>query len=136
MRGSADLILRHADGRPLPLQVRRCDTLGCRLLGLMFRRRLLPGEALLFVEPAESRIATAIHMWFVFFPLGVVWLAADGTVVDKALARPFRPYYVPAHPARYYLEAAPSILEEVSVGERLLIEEVGEAEQEGRPVNV
>jgi uncharacterized membrane protein (UPF0127 family) len=92
----------------------------------MFRWRLAPNEALLFMESSESRVGTAIHMFFVFFSIGVVWLAADGTVVDKKLARPFRPYYAPRLPAQYYLEASPEILDEVVVGERLLIEEVAE----------
>ncbi len=126
MKAQSDLVLRHADGRALPLQVRRCDTLTCQFLGLMFRRRLAPHEALLFMESSESRVGTAIHMFFVFFSIGVVWLAADGTVVDKKLARPFRPYYAPRLPAQYYLEASPEILDEVVVGEQLLIEEVAE----------
>lgn len=126
MKVQSDLVLRHADGRALPLEVRRCDTLTCQFLGLMFRWRLAPNEALLFMESSESRVGTAIHMFFVFFSIGVVWLAADGTVVDKKLARPFRPYYAPRLPAQYYLEASPEILDEVVVGERLLIEEVAE----------
>jgi len=111
-----------ADGSILPLRVRRCDTFLCRLRGLMFRRRLRPAEALLFVEAHESRTATAIHMFFVFCSIGVVWLNADGIIVDKVLAKPFRPYYAPRLPARYYLEAASEVLEWVVVGERLIIE--------------
>ncbi|HEY88444.1 MAG TPA: hypothetical protein G4N98_01745 [Thermoflexia bacterium] len=115
------LNLFHEDGAALPWQVRRCDTFRCRLRGLMFRRALRPQEALLFMEKVESRVATTIHMFFVVFPIGVIWLAADGTVVDKQLARPFRPYYAPCVPAQYYLEAAPEILEAVTLGERLSI---------------
>lgn len=114
--------LRCEGGAALPLQVRRCDTFLCRLRGLMFRRRLRPAEALLFVEAGESRAATAIHMMFVFCAIGVVWLRSDGVVVDKVLAKPFRPFYAPRAPARYYLEAAPEVLDWVAVGERLLIE--------------
>lgn len=114
--------LRRQNGEYLPLQIRRCDTFLCRLRGLMFRRGLRPAEALLFVEARESRLATAIHMLFVFFPIAVIWLNREGVVVDKALARPFRPYYAPRVPARYYLEAAPEALAWVTVGERLHIE--------------
>lgn len=116
--------LKREDGSLLPLQVRRCDSFQCRLRGLMFRRRLRPSEALLFIEARESRTATAIHMFFVFCSLGVVWLRSDGTVVDKALAKPFRPFYAPCAPARFYLEAAPAVLDQVSVGERFLIEQL------------
>lgn len=114
--------LKKEDGSALPWRARRCDTFLCRLQGLMFRRRLRPDEALLFVEARESRTATAIHMFFVFCPIAVVWLRTDGVVVDKVLARPFRPLYTPAAPARYYLEAAPALLEWVTVGERLQME--------------
>ncbi|MBN2005929.1 MAG: DUF192 domain-containing protein [Anaerolineae bacterium] len=111
----------HADGSPLPLRIRRCDTFFCRLQGLMFRRALEPEEALLFMESGESRVATSIHMFFVPFSIAVVWMAADGTVVDAQLAKPFRPYYAPKAPAKYYLEAAPELLRWVRIGEVLTI---------------
>lgn len=115
--------LRYQDNDTVvPLSVRLCDTFLCRLRGLTFRRQLAPDEGLLFVESAESKVSTAIHMFFVFFPIGVVWLAADGTVVDKVLAKPFRPYYAPQSPAQYFLEGPVSILDHIQVGERLVIE--------------
>ncbi len=80
-----------------------------------------PDEGLLFVERVASRIGTSIHMLFVFFPIGVVWLATDGTVVDVRVAKPFRPYYAPRAPARYYLEGPPALLHWVRLGERLTI---------------
>ena len=117
--------LRRQDGTALPLRARLCDTFLCRLRGLTFRRSWPQDEGLLFVESAESRVATSIHMFFVFFSIGVVWLAADGTVVDAKLAKPFRPYYAPAAPAKYYLEGTPDLLSWVQVGERLTIEPSG-----------
>jgi len=126
MMVTSDVRVLHTDGTPLPLDVKRCDTLWCRFRGLMFRRRLAPREALLFVESGESRVATTIHMFFVFFSIGVVWLAGDGTVVDKRLARPFRPYYAPCRPAQYYLESTPDILNEVEIDEQLIIQGVPE----------
>ncbi len=127
MKKSRFLRISRADGAPLPLKVRRCDTFFCRLRGLMFRRRLAspegaPLEGLLFVEAKESQVATSIHMFFVFFPLGVVWMDADQIVVDKALAKPFRPYYAPQAPAQYFLEGPPDLLTWVEVGERLQME--------------
>jgi uncharacterized membrane protein (UPF0127 family) len=117
--------LRRQDGTALPLRVRLCDTFLCRLRGLTFRRSWPQDEGLLFVESAESRVATSIHMFFVFFSIGVVWLAVDGTVVDAKLALPFRPYYAPRAPAKYYLEGTPDLLSWVQVGERLTIEPSG-----------
>lgn len=121
-KARAEIRLRRSDGTYLPLRVRRCATFLCRLRGLTFRRRLAPDEGLLFVEATTSRWGTAIHMFFVFFPIGVLWLAADGTVVDAVLARPFRPFYAPRAPARYYLEGPPAVLTWVRVGERLILE--------------
>ncbi|MBN2391207.1 MAG: DUF192 domain-containing protein [Anaerolineae bacterium] len=117
--------LRRQDGTALPLRARLCDTFLCRLRGLTFRRSWPQDEGLLFVESAESRVATSIHMFFVFFSIGVVWLATDGTVVDAKLAKPFRPYYAPCAPAKYYLEGTPDLLSWVQVGERLTIEPSG-----------
>lgn len=110
------------DGSALPLSIRRCDTFACRLRGLTFRRSLASDEGLLFIESAESRMGTSIHMFFVFFDIGVVWLNSEGVVVDTVVARPFRPFYAPQAPAQYFLEGPPSLVEQVKVGEHLRIE--------------
>ena len=99
----------------------------CRLRGLTFRRRLGDDEGLLLVGPRESRVDAAIHMFFVFFPIAVVWLDGAGRVVDTQLARPFRPFYAPQAPAKDILEGPPSLMESVQVGDRLRFsEESGE----------
>jgi uncharacterized membrane protein (UPF0127 family) len=85
----------------------------------MFRRSLHEDEAYLFVEGRESVTGAAIHMFFVFFSIAVVWLDGDLRVVDRVLARPFRPYYAPRSPAQYYVEGHPSLLECVSLGDQL-----------------
>lgn len=99
--------------------VRWCASFVCKLRGLMFRRALRPGEGLLLVERRASRSATAIHMFFVGFPIVVVWLDANFRVVDMLVAQPWRPFYAPRVPAQYTLEAAPALVEEVSVGDEL-----------------
>lgn len=85
----------------------------------MFRASLPEDEVYLFIEARESVVQTAIHMFFVFFDIGVVWLDGDKRVVDRALARPFRPYYAPSRPAQYFLEGRPAILERVRPGDLL-----------------
>jgi uncharacterized protein len=117
-------LCRADGGPPLPVRARRCDTFLCRLRGLTFRRSLGEDEGLLFVEAVASRLGAAIHMFFVFFDIGVIWLDDAGVVVDAVVARPFRPYYAPRTAARYYLEGAPELVEQVHLGERLLIEAV------------
>jgi len=100
------------------VRARWCASFACRLRGLMFRRRLTPGEGLLLVERSAGRTQTAIHMAMVFFPLGVIWLDDDRRVVDKRLALPWRAY-APSTPARYVLEGEPGVLECVAHGDVL-----------------
>jgi hypothetical protein len=88
-------------------------------VGLQFARRPGPMTGLLFVTGGDNRTQTAIHMFFVFYNIGVVWVNSAGEVVDTRLARPFRPYYAPRRPAQYFIEAAPDVLERVQVGQRV-----------------
>lgn len=91
-----------------PARVKYCDSFVCRLRGLMFRSRLDPDEGLLLVQGArDSRVESSIHMLFVPFPLTVVWINTDMEVVDKVLAKAWRPAYFPAAPACYILEIHP-----------------------------
>jgi uncharacterized membrane protein (UPF0127 family) len=76
-------------------------------------------EGLLLVGRRESRTDTAIHMFFVFFPIAAVWLDGRGRVVDAKLARPFRPFYGPHAPAQDVLEGPPSVLKKVKTGDQL-----------------
>ena len=96
-----------------------CDTFWKRGRGLTFRRPLAKDEVYLFVERSESVSKTAIHMFFVFFSIAVVWLDRDKRVVDKVLARPFRPFYASHSPAQYYIEGHPELLDLVSVGDQI-----------------
>jgi uncharacterized membrane protein (UPF0127 family) len=100
-------------------RVRRADSFLTRLRGLTFRRHLAEGEGLLLVGHRESRADAAIHMFFVFFPIGVVWLDKANRVVDKVVARPFRPFYAPHSPARSVLECRPDVLDQVSAGDQI-----------------
>ena len=106
-------------GEVIAAHVELCDTFWRRGRGLMFRRALGADEALLFVHQGESVSATSIHMFFVFFPIGVIWLDAQKRVVDAKLARPFRPYYAPQGPAQYFIECHPDRLALAKVGDQL-----------------
>lgn len=106
-------------GTILARRVEVCDTPWARARGLMFRRALGEGEALWFRLDRPGRWTAAIHMFFVFFPIGVVWLDREGRVVDQALARPFRPWYAPVQAAAAFVEGPPSILEGCRVGDLL-----------------
>lgn len=115
----ARAIRRAATGEVVLPDAALADTFFKRWRGLMLRRRLAEGEGLLFTFRRENRSETAIHMFFVAFPIAAVWLDTQGVVVDAKLAKPWRPYYAPARPARYLIEAPPSLLARVTVGEQL-----------------
>lgn len=117
-------VLRNADSGDIVLaRVRLCTSFWCHFRGLQLVPRLPDEEGLLFVTGSESRSNAAIHMFFMLFSIGVVWLDASGKVVDKQLAKPWRPMYVPQSPAQYYIEANPLLLERVQIGDRLRFDE-------------
>ncbi len=117
-------IVHVESGRTLVERAKWCDSFGSKLRGFTWRRVLPPSEGLVLVEKQESRLNSAIHMLFVFFDLGVLWVNEEGCVVDKRLAQPWRLSYAPRRPARYVVEAAPGILEQVSVGDHVRFIEV------------
>lgn len=103
----------------LAAEVELCDTFWKRGRGLMFRRELPRERALVFAHGKESKADTTIHMFFVFFSIGVIWLDADRRVVDAKLAKPWRPYYAPSAPAQYFVECDPEVLNLVNVGDEI-----------------
>lgn len=117
-------VLRSADTGAVVLpRVRLCVSFWCHFRGLQLVRQLPEDEGLLFVTSREGRAHTTIHMFFMLFSIGVVWLDREGRVVDQQLARPWRPAYAPAAPAQYFLEASPAVLERVRPGDRLRFDE-------------
>jgi uncharacterized membrane protein (UPF0127 family) len=107
---------------PRPIWAPYCSSFFCRLCGLMFRSRLEPEEGLLLVQERSSRLDSSIHMLFVFTDLAVIWLDAEGVVVDSVLARAWRPAYFPKAPAKYILEISPERLNEFKVGDKIKFE--------------
>ena len=118
-----NMVENRTQGKLVLARVKWCASFACRLRGLMFRRHLPPDEGLLLVENKASIVATAIHMFFVFFPIAAIWLDDSFRVVDKTLARPFRPFYASRAPARYVLEAVPAVLDRVTIGDQLHVGE-------------
>jgi uncharacterized membrane protein (UPF0127 family) len=75
-----------------------------RTKGLMFENEKNFNYALVFSFPVESRIATSLHMLFVFFPIDVLFLNKNKVIVDKATLTPFMPNYTPRKAAKYVIE--------------------------------
>jgi uncharacterized membrane protein (UPF0127 family) len=100
-----------------PLHIQYCDTFYTQLRGLTFRTRLSQDEGLLLVGKRDSRLDAAIHMLFVSFDLSVIWINSAMQVVDKILAKSWRPAYFPKQPARYVLEIHPERWGDFEVGD-------------------
>ena len=99
-------------------KVKLAKTRAERMRGLMFSRR--PDYALILCMPKESRIGSAIHMLFVFYPLDVLFLDSKKQVVDKVLGlKPFALNYVPKRAAKYVVELPEGPGKKANIGDLL-----------------
>jgi uncharacterized membrane protein (UPF0127 family) len=114
------MILNRTTNARLASRVVQCDTFWKRGRGLMFRRPIGEDEAYLFVLDRPAVLDAAIHMFFVTFPIAVIWLDDSQRVVHQVLAMPWRPYYAPPRPARYFIEGHPNLLAQVHPGDELI----------------
>jgi uncharacterized membrane protein (UPF0127 family) len=100
-------------------RIKFCDSFLTQLRGFTFRSRLAPGEGLLLVGRRDSRLDSSIHMLFVAFDLAVFWINSEMKVVDKVLARSWRPAYFSKQAARYVLEIHPDRWGDYEIGDRV-----------------
>jgi len=98
-------------------RIKYCDTFLTQLRGLTFRSRLALDEGLLLVGTRDSRLDSSIHMLFVSFDLTVIWINSDMQVVDKTIAKSWRPAYFSKQPARYVLEIHPERWGDYEIGD-------------------
>ena len=82
-----------------------CPTLWQKARGLMFCRQ----RDLVFVEKKERRIL--LHMWFVFYPIDIVYCDTSLRVVE--MKKKFMPwsFYCPREKAMYVLELKAGTIE-------------------------
>jgi uncharacterized membrane protein (UPF0127 family) len=99
------------------LRIKYCDTFLTQLRGLTFRSRLSRDEGLVLAGRRDSRLDSSIHMLFVSFDLSVIWINSEMRVVDKVLARSWRPAYFSQQPARYVLEIHPERWGDFEIGD-------------------
>ena len=85
----------------------------------MFSKGVAAEQGLVLVQGSENRLDAAIHMFFVPFDLGVIWINQQGKIVDHCLAKAWRPFYMPAQPAKYILEIHPQRLAEFQTGDQV-----------------
>lgn len=103
-------------GQLLGEQVRRADSFGLRLLGLMFRSGLAPGEGLL-IQPCQQ-----VHTHFMRFPIDVLFLDEAMRVVH--IIRAMKPWaFSPlVREARSVLELPAGAATSVALGDQLRVE--------------
>jgi len=99
------------------LHIKYCNTFLTQLRGLTFRSGLARDEGLLLVGTRDSRLDSSIHMLFVPFDLSVIWINSAMHVVDKIIAKSWRPAYFSKKPAKYVLEIHPTRWEDFEVGD-------------------
>ena len=102
-----------------PLRIKYCDTFLTQLRGFTFRSSLSQDEGLVLVGRRDSKIDSSIHMFFVSFDLAVIWINSEMEVVDKVLAKSWKPAYFSKQPAKYVLEVHPDRWDEFQVGDRV-----------------
>lgn len=102
------------------VHVKYCDTFLSKLIGLMFSRELKHDHGIILVENNEGRINTSIHMLFMNYDITVLWLDKQLVIVDKVLARKWRPVYQPKQAAQYVVELHQSKFSEFSIGDQLI----------------
>jgi uncharacterized membrane protein (UPF0127 family) len=101
------------------LRIKYCDTFLTQLRGFTLRPDLAWDEGLILAGKRNSRIDSSIHMLFVSFDLAVIWINAEMEVVDKVLARSWKPAYFSKQPARFVLEVHPDRWDEFQVGDKV-----------------
>lgn len=111
-------------GQILLNRAKWCASSWCHFKGLQFVPTLPNDEGLIFVRNSESISATSIHMFFMNFDIAVIWADKNGVVVDKKIAKRWRPAYAPAKKAQYYIEANTILFDQVAVGDKLSFDEV------------
>ncbi len=90
-----------------------CSSWWSQTCGLMFSRR----KVLVFVLPSPRRVS--LHMWFVFFPIDVVFLDERKRVVEiKTDFRPFS-FFTSQQMAKFVVELPCSDSSLPRVGERV-----------------
>ncbi len=105
----------------LPLVLGACESFISRLRGLMFTGSLSENSGLLFINPSEDRINSAIHMYFMWMDLTIVWADSAGVVVDKVLAKKWKTLAAPKKSAKYIIETHIDRFDDYNCGDLLEI---------------
>ncbi len=93
------MIINKTKNRVLSENKKICKDIFSKSLGLMFQKYKMP---LIFINKKEAY--TPLHMWFVFYPIDVLYLNKNKKIIEmKQNFRPFS-YYSPKKKAMYIVE--------------------------------
>lgn len=115
-------VVNETKGTVIAKRLRVADSLWARFWGLMGRKALADGEALL-LKPGSS-----IHTMFMRFPIDVVFIDAENRVVKVVSElRPFRLAMAPGSVQSVLeLEAGAAARANVAPGDRLVMVDAGQ----------
>ncbi|OPY27987.1 MAG: hypothetical protein A4E28_01763 [Methanocella sp. PtaU1.Bin125] len=114
-------VLRKGDGTVVASEVEMADTLLKQTIGLMFRKSIPSGYAMIFDMRREQYIS--IHMMFVFFPIDLVYLDRNRRIIDiKRHLRPWIGVAAAKKPARYAIELPDGTVEACGLKESETLE--------------
>jgi len=110
------MIINKSNGKLLARRTKWLNNPISQSVGAMFRKKI--DYALVFPLRKTTKSGAAIHMFFVFTPLTVLWVNEEKVVVDKGLAKPFRTY-APSEEAKYVIELPSKVYSKVRIGDYL-----------------
>ncbi|MEW6593009.1 MAG: DUF192 domain-containing protein [Candidatus Hadarchaeota archaeon] len=112
-------LLNQTTGKPVARKTEVADTFWKRFRGLMMRRRLAEGGGMLFKFGNPGRYG--IHMFFMRFPIDLVYLDSDFLVVElKEKIKPWR-IYRPKNKASYLVELPAGTIKggKIKIGQKI-----------------
>ncbi|MEM4257022.1 MAG: DUF192 domain-containing protein, partial [Candidatus Diapherotrites archaeon] len=109
----------YCNNKAIIKKVKIADSFFRKFKGLMFESKEKFDYALIFVLEKESRIRASVHMLFVFFPIGILYLDKNKKVREKAILKPWRLNYTPKKPAKYFIEIPLEYLRKVEINDKI-----------------
>ena len=106
------------------MKINYMDSFIKRLKGLMFTKQIHENEGALFVNRSENRLDSTIHMFFMNYDIAVFWMNNRNVIVDKMIARKWKPIYYPKTKASKILETHVNNFDRLQIGEQLVIEKL------------
>jgi len=95
-----------------PLVLKECSSFFSKFAGLMFKKNLKEDDGIILFDQSEGKISSSVHMFFMNFDLGIIWLDSGKRVVDTRYAKKWHPFYAPASSAQFTLEIHPTRIKE------------------------